>query len=194
MPQTYDKYQSSSDRFFPISDGLSKNCPQSCAIAVLRKWILGKWRCRKYQPSVIPAQAGVSQFVAVNGLDAVGVTRLAADLAGSTLSRYYAINTSDASGKTLLVVENVSSLEDYAAPFKYLERMTAVREVSVHKVKGSAIELELTIDGSERPLADALALGRNLQAITTGDPMVTAGHDPELSDWTTAFESLFSLM
>ncbi|MFK0573488.1 DUF2066 domain-containing protein [Endozoicomonas sp.] len=115
---------------------------------------------------------GVSQSVAVNGLDAVGVTRLAADLAGSTLSRHYAIDVSDASGKALLVVENVSSLEDYAGLYKYLERMTAVREVSVHKVRGSTLTLDLTIDGSVSQLVDALALGRNLQAVTTGESMV----------------------
>ncbi len=111
---------------------------------------------------------GVSQSVAVDGLDAVGVTQLAADLVGSTLSRHYAIDASDASGKTLLMVENVSSLEDYAALLKYLERMTAIRDVSVHKVNGSTIELELTIDGSERQLADSLALGRNLRAVSSG--------------------------
>lgn len=115
---------------------------------------------------------GASQSVAVNGLDAVGVTQLAADLAGSVLSRHYAIDASDASGKTLLMVENVSSLEDYAALQKYLERMTAIRDVSVHKVSGSSIELELIIDGSESQLADALALGRNLRAVSSGTPGV----------------------
>ncbi|KEI72472.1 DUF2066 domain-containing protein [Endozoicomonas elysicola] len=111
---------------------------------------------------------GVSQSVAVDGLDAVGVTQLAADLVGSTLSRHYGIDASDASGKTLLMVENVSSLEDYAALHKYLGRMTAIRGVSVHKVNGSTVELELTIDGSERQLADSLALGRNLRAVSSG--------------------------
>lgn len=111
---------------------------------------------------------GMSQSVAVNGLDAVAVTQLAADLVGTTLSRHYAIDASDASGKTLLVVENVASLEDYAALNKYLERMTAIREVSVHRVAGSTIELELVIDGSESQLADALALGRNLRPVVTG--------------------------
>ncbi len=111
---------------------------------------------------------GASQSVAVNGLDAVGVTQLAADLVGTTLSRHYAINASDASGKTLLMVENISSLEDYAALSKYLERMTAIRDVAVHRVTGTTVELELVIDGSESQLADSLALGRNLRAVSQG--------------------------
>ncbi|USE34523.1 DUF2066 domain-containing protein [Endozoicomonas sp. SCSIO W0465] len=111
---------------------------------------------------------GGNQSVAVNGLDAVAVTQLAADLVGTTLSRHYAIDASDASGKTLLVVENISSLEDYAALNKYLERMTAIREVSVHRVTGSTVELALVIDGSESQLADALALGRHLRPASPG--------------------------
>lgn len=106
--------------------------------------------------------------MAVNGLDAVALTQLAADLVGTTLSRHYAIDASDASGKTLLVVENVVSLDDYAALNKYLERITAIRDVSVHRVAGSTIELELVIDGSESQLADALALGRNLRPVAPG--------------------------
>lgn len=108
---------------------------------------------------------GENQSVAVNGLDAVAVSQLAADLVGTTLSRHYAVDASDATGKTLLMVENVSSLEDYAALTRHLESMTAVRDVSVDKVKGSTIELELVIDGSESQLADALVLGRHFQPI-----------------------------
>lgn len=108
---------------------------------------------------------GASQSVAVNGLDAAAVTQLAADLVGTTLSRHYAIDASDASSKTLLVVENIASLEDYAALNRYLERITAIRDVSVYRVAGSTVELELVIDGSESQLADALALGRNLRRV-----------------------------
>ena len=111
---------------------------------------------------------GMNQSVAVDGLDAVAVTQLAADLVGTNLSRHYAIDASDASGNTLLVVENISSLEDYAGLSKYLERITAVRDVSVHRVAGSTVELELVIDGSESQLADALALGRNLRVVSQG--------------------------
>ncbi|WP_257286071.1 DUF2066 domain-containing protein [Endozoicomonas sp. SESOKO1] len=108
---------------------------------------------------------GASQSVAVNGLDAAAVTQLAADLVGTTLSRHYAIDASDASSKTLLVVGNIASLEDYAALNRYLERITAIRDVSVYRVAGSTVELELVIDGSESQLADALALGRNLRRV-----------------------------
>ena len=118
-----------------------------------------------YQGRLTLIFRGISQSVAVDGLDAVGLTQLAADLVGTTLARHYAIDASDASGKTLLVVENIASLEDYAALYKFLERMTAIREVSVHRVAGSTVELELVIDGSESQLADALALGRNLRPV-----------------------------
>ena len=109
----------------------------------------------------------------VNGLDAVAVSQLAADLVGTTLSRHYASNTTNtASGKTLLVVKDISSLKDYAALNKYLERMTAIRDASVRRVAGTTVELELVIDGSESQLVDSLALDRNLRAVSPASQRV----------------------
>ena len=108
---------------------------------------------------------GVSQSVAINNLDASGVARLASDLVGKTLSAHYAIDASDASAKTRLVVENITNAQRYAELNKYLQRVTAIRDLQVHKVSGSNIELELIIDGSESQLADALALDRSLQPV-----------------------------
>ena len=105
---------------------------------------------------------GQSYQVAVDDLVAAGVAGMAADLVGSVLSSHYAVVSSGDHEKPLLVVDNVSSLEDYAALKKYLKTLTAVRDVAVHKVNGSVIELELSIDGSVAQFSDALALGRSL--------------------------------
>lgn len=116
---------------------------------------------------------GVNHSVVVNGLDSVAVSQLAADLVGTTLSRHYASNTTNtASGKTLLVVKDISSLKDYAALNKYLERMTAIRDASVRRVAGTTVELELVIDGSESQLVDSLALDRNLRAVSPASQRV----------------------
>ncbi|WP_095210059.1 DUF2066 domain-containing protein [Endozoicomonas ascidiicola] len=109
---------------------------------------------------------GNTQSAAIQGLNSQGVAQTASDLVGSVLSQHYAVNTSDASSKVNLTVENVSTLDDYATLVKYLERVNAVRAVDVENVRGSVISLELTIDGSESQLADALALGRNLEPVS----------------------------
>ena len=100
----------------------------------------------------------VAKTSAVNGLDAAGVARLAADMAGSTLSAHYAIDASQNSGNVVLQVENIVSLEAYAALGSYLEQITAVREVSVRKVGANSVELVLAVDGSQQQLVEALAL------------------------------------
>ena len=109
---------------------------------------------------------GISQTAAVDNLDAPGVARIASDMVGKVLSAHYAIDASDASANVRLVVENVTSVQIYADLDKYLQQVTAIRDVKVHKVSGSTIELELVIDGSESQLADALALGRSLQPVS----------------------------
>ncbi|MGB0360399.1 MAG: DUF2066 domain-containing protein [Endozoicomonas sp.] len=106
-----------------------------------------------------------SQSALIKGLDSQGVALLASDLVGSILSHHYAVNTSNVSSKVSLTVENVGTLDDYAKLIKYLERVNAVREVEVANVRGSVLGLELTIDGSENQLADALALGRSLEPV-----------------------------
>ena len=103
-----------------------------------------------------------SYQVDVDDQVAADVSSLAADLAGSVLASHYAVISSEDSEKPLLQVENIGQLEDYAAVTRYLRGLTAVRDVSVYKVAGSGITLELAIDGTVAQLADALALGRNL--------------------------------
>ncbi|OED40468.1 hypothetical protein ACH42_16390 [Endozoicomonas sp. (ex Bugula neritina AB1)] len=100
----------------------------------------------------------------VPDLVAAGVASVASDLVAKNLAKHYAVTAGDFSEKPLLVVENIRSVEDYAALTNYLDKLTAVREVSVRKIQGSVIELELAIDGSVSQLSDALALGRALRA------------------------------
>ena len=106
----------------------------------------------------------------VDDLVAAGVSSLAADLVGNVLASHYGVISSDVSEKPLMQVENINQLDDYAAVTRYLKGLTAVRDVSVYKVAGSEMTLELSIDGTVAQLVDALALGRNLNK--TGEPNV----------------------
>lgn len=108
---------------------------------------------------------GQSYPASIDNQDSAGIARKASDLVGDTLSRHYAVSASDENNTALLVVDNVTTVEDYAALSRYLSKLTAVREVSVHKIKGSRLEIELAIDGTVNQLADALALGRTLRAV-----------------------------
>ena len=110
-------------------------------------------------------RGNVAKTSAVNGLDAAGVARLAADMAGSTLSGHYAIDASQNSGNVVLQVENIVSLEAYAALGNYLEQITAVRDVSVRKVGANSVELVLAVDGSQQQLVEALALEGRLMPV-----------------------------
>lgn len=105
---------------------------------------------------------GEATTVEIDELDAAGVAALAANLVGSTLSDHYAIDASQSSGNLVLLVENIVNLEAYAALGSYLEQLTAIRDVSVRKVGGSTVELELVIDGSQKQLVETLALERKL--------------------------------
>ena len=110
----------------------------------------------------------------VNDMVAAGVAGMASDLVAKNLARHYAVTAGEISDKPMLVIENVNTVEDYAALTDYLDKLTAVRKVSVHKISGSVIELELSIDGSVAQLSDALALGRALKTmpipIDTAEP------------------------
>lgn len=121
---------------------------------------------------------GRNYVAEVDNLVGAGVASMAADLVGKVLSSHYAVISGEDSEKPMLVVENIQQVEDYAAVIKYLNSLTAVRDVAVHKVKGSVIELELSIDGSVAQLADALALGRSL--IKNGDPDYDADYRQRL--------------
>ncbi len=115
-------------------------------------------------------RGSVTKSAAVDGLDAAGVAQLAANLTGSTLSSHYAIDASQNAGSTVLVVENVASLEAYAALNNYLEHITAIRGVAVRKVNGATVELVLTVDGSQNQLIEALNQGRTLVPVAESMP------------------------
>lgn len=129
-------------------------------------------------------RGSVAKTSAVNGLNAAGVAALAADMAGSTLSGHYAIDTSQNSGDVVLQVQNIVSLEAYAALGSYLEQITAIRDVFVRKVDANSVELVLAVDGSKHQLVEALALeGRlvpvaesvnSLPVVQPSEPVVQA--------------------
>ena len=115
---------------------------------------------------------GQSHSATIKALDQADVAQMAADLAGSVLSKHYAVNTSDGSSQVSLTVKDVNTLDDYATLVKYLAQVNAVRNVYVESVYGAMVSIELTIDGSESQLADALSLGRNLQPLpNTNQPL-----------------------
>ncbi|WP_263322561.1 DUF2066 domain-containing protein [Endozoicomonas sp. Mp262] len=108
---------------------------------------------------------GQRQDAEIAGLNHEQLALVAADLVGSTLARHYAIVSADSKGKSVLVIESINSVKDYAALTSYLEKLTAVRSVQVRRVSGSELELELSIDGYQSQLADAIALGRKLKRL-----------------------------
>ncbi len=111
----------------------------------------------------------------VNDLVAAGVANLASDLVARNLAKHYAVTASELNIKPKMVVENVKTVEDYATLTRYLDKLTAVREVSVYKITGSVIELELSIDGSVSQLNDALALGRSLTLLPASSSRAEPG-------------------
>ncbi|WP_172806806.1 DUF2066 domain-containing protein [Endozoicomonas arenosclerae] len=100
----------------------------------------------------------------VTDLSAEGLALAVADLVGNTLSRHYAVRSGGSSVNPVLEVDGVASTRDYAGVVNYLKGLTAVRDVTVVKVSGNKIKLELAIDGTLNQLSDAIALGRNLRA------------------------------
>ncbi|MRI35350.1 hypothetical protein EOPP23_20535 [Endozoicomonas sp. OPT23] len=86
-----------------------------------------------------------------------------ANLVGTTLSEHYGVKSGLIDASPKLVVENVQSTKDYAGVVQYLSDLTAVRDVTVTRIKGSRIELELKIDGTVDQLKDFIGLGRKLQ-------------------------------
>ena len=86
-----------------------------------------------------------------------------ANLVGTTLSDHYGVKSGQIDEFPKLVVENIQSVTDYAGAVKYLNDLTAVRDVSVTRIQGTRIELELKIDGTVDQLKDFIRLGRKLQ-------------------------------
>lgn len=102
----------------------------------------------------------------IDGLSAEGVALALADLVGTTLSGHYAVTFGSGSEKPVLVVEDIDDTKAYAGVIAYVESLTAVRNVTVRKVSGSKLELELTIDGTVGQLSDSIALERRLRRVS----------------------------
>jgi hypothetical protein len=100
----------------------------------------------------------------VTDLSAQGLAMAVADLVGDTLSHHYAVRSGSGEMNSVLTVSNVNTTKDYAGVVKYLKGLTAVRDVTVTRINGSSIELELLIDGTLNQLSDSLALGRQLRS------------------------------
>ncbi len=118
---------------------------------------------------------GERSDISIENMVAAGVSQKTADLLGNALSSHYAVFEGEVNSKPVLVVEGISNVNDYAALTDYLEGLTAVRDLSVRKVKGSTVELELSIDGSVDQLSDSLALGRKLVTDSEGGFNRSAG-------------------
>ena len=98
----------------------------------------------------------------ITDLGPEGLSRAMADLVGNTLSRHYGVTSGIQSENPVMSVDGVLSTSDYARVVSYLEGLTAVRNVSVRKLSGTRIELELFIDGTVSQLIDSIALERKL--------------------------------
>lgn len=83
--------------------------------------------------------------------------------AAEVLANAFAIKPSDAaSGALAIKVGNVGSLIQYAALVKYLEGLTITKDVFVSRLKGSDMELSLTLAGTLAQFRQVLALDRKL--------------------------------
>lgn len=123
----------------------------------------------KYNGRLSLVFRGKRQDVDITNQNHEQLSLVAADLAGSILSRHYAVASLDAKESTVLVIEQVNSTKDYSNVVNYLEGLTAVRSVNVRKIAGSQLELELSIDGYSNQLTDAIALGRRLKPVKSSE-------------------------
>lgn len=105
----------------------------------------------------------------IDDLSSEGLALAMADLTGNTLSQHYAVR-SGSSETPVLRIEGTGNTKAYADAIAYVEGLTAVRNVSVKRVVGDQLELELTIDGSVDQLSDSIALDRKLQRLESGWP------------------------
>ncbi len=87
-----------------------------------------------------------------------------ANLVGTTLSEHYGVKSGISDEHPKLIVENILSTEDYAGVVQYLSDLTVVRDVTVTRISGNRIELELKIDGTVTQLKDFITLGRKLRS------------------------------
>lgn len=100
-----------------------------------------------------------------DGFDAAAVVAQGLGHLADELARRLAVQPGGvAGGETSITVEGVTGLEDYARVMAYLEGLTQVRGVRLDTVRPGALELVLEVDGGPRGLAQALAMGRVLEA------------------------------
>jgi hypothetical protein len=89
--------------------------------------------------------------------------------AAEWLAVRYAVVSGD-SGMRSLVVEEVSSLEDYARVSAYLASLSPVDKVSVLHVEDREVEFNLKLSADASSLQQLITLGRVLQPIDTDAP------------------------
>lgn len=120
--------------------------------------------------------------VDVNQADTAKVANVMANLVASTLSKHYAVGARAQSKTdvTMLRVAGVDSLEDFAALYRFLDQLVAVRSLIVSEVSGNEIMVLLKIDGSEAQFAEALDLERKLARQSANQNDSEAGQPLEL--------------
>ena len=77
------------------------------------------------------------------------------------------------SGLVAVVVEGISSLDQYTRVERYLRTLDPVRQVDVKRLEPGRVEFHLTARGGAEAVSRAITLGTTLQALDTG---TEAGH------------------
>jgi len=99
--------------------------------------------------------------------------------ASDRFAQRYAVATGAAvEGEVGLAVTNVSSLADYGRVLSYLEGLTAVRSVSVRRLRDDTAVFGLQLIGSLENVDRAIRLGSLLQPETGARPDVSAPEAP----------------
>jgi len=100
--------------------------------------------------------------------EAVG---LAIDQVADRIAQQLAIRASaggegEGDASVSVSVEGVNSLSDYARTLRYLQSLTAVREVGVREIVGDRVDFGLDLRGSEQSLDRAVDVGRVLRPVS----------------------------
>lgn len=94
---------------------------------------------------------------------------LAVDQVADRVARQLAIRSrTDGEGdpRVSVIVEGVGSLDGYARTLKYLQSLTAVREVEVREISADRVDFALDLQGSEQSLDRAVDVGRILRPVS----------------------------
>lgn len=95
------------------------------------------------------------------------------------LANTFAIKPNDARSDVLAIkVRNIDNLKQYAAVVNYLEDLTITKKVFVAGLKGSDMELKLTLSGSLSQLKQVLALDKKLIQVAVPVQGDDQGLDP----------------